>query len=75
MSKGDGAVIHSKSRGIVVFNDRTSLLWEYDDGHVVIQWCEWHDSPKSAHAAQHGGVYFSLVWQLINNEVIYEREA
>jgi hypothetical protein len=67
-----GAEVHSASRGVVVFRDGTSLLWEDPDGHRVVAWAQWHDSPKSNHARQHGGVHFALVYQLINMEVIYE---
>ena len=65
-------VVHSASRGLVVFVDGTALVWEDPDGHRVIKWAEWHDSPKSDHAKQHGGVRYAVVYQLINAEVIYD---
>ncbi len=67
-------VVHSRSRGIVVFTDMTALLWEHDDGHQVIKWAESFDSEKSGHAKEHGGLLHAVVYMLVNWEVIYETD-
>lgn len=64
--------IHSFSKGIVLFLDGTYLTWGHADGHQVIKWVQFFDSPKSDHARQHGGVFYACVIHDINAEVIYE---
>jgi hypothetical protein len=65
-------VVHSFSKGFVLFNDNMFLAWGNADGHAVIDWVKSFDTAKNAVAKAHKGVFYACVIMEINAEVIFE---